>query len=408
MLRNNLCATMIRSSSPIAHLLLASAFAGGTNTLGAAPSEPNWVTGEDVSAGGVLFPHLHVFGVYGKSSGDEGSLAVGHHDPASEGFTLNLEGGFSLRAGEHAEGFTTYALRWDDEEQTWEREFEEWFLKAKDLPGGLDLRGGQYLNRFGLQNTYHHHGWDFVDQNLVSGRFLGDDGMATQGGEVTWKLPFDSLTYTSLLSLSIGQAVTHEEEEEEHGDGPEPAYEGHAAAFSGPLLVANWTNLYQLNDFHSLRAGASYARGENEWGRHSTIYGTHLEYQWKANGLEAGGNYFRWRNEIMLWDLQAVASESKQTRSLSEWGAYSSLTYGIATANAGVIEPSLRFDYVQGIAAAELDERWRLSPALTWSPFRNRTVEIRLQYNYDHSSIEGTSHGLWAQVGFNWGGPEVR
>jgi hypothetical protein len=394
---------------PITNFLFASMLATAVDAIAAASTEPdrNWATGSGVSMGGVLFPHLHVNGVYGKSSGDDGTLAVAHHDPASEGFTLNLEGGFSLRAGDHFEGFTTYALRWDEEERTWEHEFEEWFLKAKNLPGGFDLRVGQYLNRFGLQNTYHNHGWDFVDQNLVSGRFLGDDGMGTQGGELTWKLPFDSLTYTSLLSLSVGQAVPHEEEEEV-SEGPESAYEPHAAAFTGPLMAVNWTNLYRVNDFHSLRAGASYARGENEWGRHSNIYGTHLEYQWKANGLEAGGNYFRWRTELMLRDLQAVATESKQTRSLSEWGVSSSLIYGLATMKAGRFEPGLRFDYVQGIAAAELDERWRLSPSLTWNPLPSRTLSFRLQYNLDHSPTLGTSHGLWAQVLINWGDSEIR
>lgn len=377
-----------------------------TSTSGMA-AEPDWVTGEGVSFGRVLFPHLHATGVYGQSSGDEGSLAVGHHDPASKGFTLNLEGGASLRIGEHLEGFTTYALRWDDEERTWDHEFEEWFLKVKDLPGGLDLRGGQYLNRFGLQNTYHNHGWDYVDQNLVSGRFLGDDGMATQGGEVTWKLPFDSLTWTSLLSVSVGNAVTHDEEDEAIG-GPEPAFEADGAAFNGTLTVVNWTNLYQINDFHSLRAGASFAHGENAWSRNSNIYGTHLEYQWKANGLEAGGNYFRWRTEVLLRDLQAEAAEAGEHRTLSEWGGYTSLVYGLATEKMGTLEAGLRGDYVQGVGAADQYERWRLSPALTWYPSAARNISLRLQYNLDHSSRDGTAHGIWAQVGINWGGGEVR
>ena len=376
--------------------------------VSAAEAQPNWATGDGVSLGGILFPHLHVQGVYGGSSGDEGSLAVAHHDPASKGFTLNLEGGFSLRAGEHIEGFTTYALRWDDEERTWEHEFEEWFLKLKDLPGGFDLRGGQYLNRFGLQNTYHNHGWDFVDQNLVSGRFLGEEGMATQGGEVTWKLPFESMTFTSLLSVSVGKAVTHDEEEEAVEEGSGPRFDAEGAGFTDTLVVVNWTNLYRLNDFHSLRAGVSFAHGENAWGRNSSIYGGHAEYQWRANGLEKGGNYFRWRTELMVRDLQAVEAESKRNGSLSEWGASSALVYGLATASVGVFESGLRFDYVQGIDEADLDQRWRLSPALTWYPSESRNLSLRLQYNLDHTDSEGTSHGVWAQIGVNWGGGEIR
>ncbi|WP_156345339.1 hypothetical protein [Verrucomicrobium spinosum] len=55
-----------------------------------------------------------------------------------------------------------------------------------------------------------------------------------------------------------------------------------------------------------------------------------------------------------------------------------------------------------------MDERFRLSPSVTWYLNKNRTLYFRTQYNYDHSSDFGDEHSLWGQVGFNWGGPEVR
>ena len=110
----------------------------------------------------------------------------------------------------------------------------------------------------------------------------------------------------------------------------------------------------------------------------------------------------------MVRDLQAVQAESKRNGSLSEWGLSSSLIYGLPTASVGIFESGLRFDYVQGIDEADLEKRWRLSPALTWYPSESRTISLRLQYNLDHTETEGVSHGVWGQVGINWGGGEVR
>ncbi len=69
---------------------------------------------------------------------------------------------------------------------------------------------------------------------------------------------------------------------------------------------------------------------------------------------------------------------------------------------------ALRGDYVSGIGAAGLDERFRVSPAVTYYLNRNRTMYLRAQYNYDHGSDFGNASSVWAQVGINWGGPEVR
>jgi hypothetical protein len=41
----------------------------------------DWVTGENVSLGELLYPHLHFNSIYGGSSGEAESFASGHHDP---------------------------------------------------------------------------------------------------------------------------------------------------------------------------------------------------------------------------------------------------------------------------------------------------------------------------------------
>ena len=83
----------------------------------------------------------------------------------------------------------------------------------------------------------------------------------------------------------------------------------------------------------------------------------------------------------------------------------SALVYGVHPR----IDLGLRGEYVSGISAAEdLDERFRVSPNLTFWFNDARTMFLRLQYNYDHSNDFGDAHSAWAQFGLNWGGPEVR
>ncbi|WP_265596265.1 hypothetical protein [Verrucomicrobium sp. BvORR106] len=397
-----------------------------------AKPEVNWLTGEGANIGGFLFPHVHFQSVYGGTTADEVEhLGAGHHDPQRDGWTIQgFEFGTSLRAGEYVEGFGTYHLYYDRATDDWDGEFEEWFGKIKNLPGGLELRGGRYLSRFGLQNPIHMHGWDFVDSSLVNGRFLGDDGLYTIGGEVSWTLP---VSWTSVLSVSVGVAPEHEHEHEGHEHSEEALFEAEGSLFSDTFVTANWTNQWNYNDFHQFRYGASGAWGDNEFGRTSQVYGVHLEYLWRQNGLEAGGRYFRWRTEAMYRRFGAVGEahehehdhdheheeaghhaeedhdhdhdhEAPARRTLDEFGMYTALAYGFDSG----IEFGLRGDYVQGIAAAGLDERFRLSPSVTWYLNKNRTLYFRTQYNYDHSNDFGDEHSLWGQVGFNWGGSEVR
>jgi len=366
--------------------------------------EFNWLTGENVSLGGVLFPDFHFTSIYGGSTGDQQTLRVAAEDPQKNGWSIpGFEFGLSARAGEYFEGFGALLLGYNGVDHVWEHEFEEWFGKIKNLPGGFELRGGKYLNRFGFQNSVHNHSWSYVDQYLVNGRFLGDDGLATIGGEVTWNLP---VSWTSVLSVSVGVPPTGEAPEDE----PVTArYDPEQAFFNKPFVVANWTNNRDYNDFHQFRGGLSGSWGENEARKTTQIYGAHFEYQWRENGYESGGRYLRWRTETMLRSFGAVSEPSPATgktrnATLREFGMYTALAYGFDSG----VELGLRGDYVSGIAAAGLDERFRVSPSVTYYLNTNRTMYLRAQYNYDHGSDFGNASSVWAEVGINWGGPEVR
>ncbi|WP_411826154.1 hypothetical protein [Luteolibacter sp. AS25] len=390
-------------------------------------------SGDGYSLGGVIFPHLHVFSAYGFSSAEDGDLAVNDHDPQRDVTLQGLETGASLRAG-MLQGFVT-GSGITDSEGDFSFTLEEAFLKLVDLPMGFELRGGQYLNRFGFQNSVHNHGWSNIDQNLVNGRFLNEGEMITRGVEISWNVPIAAMQ-SSLISLSVGRAETHAHShgEEEHED--ESEFEAEGANFSDTAVTASWINQYDIDDMNRVTGVVSAAWGDNEYGRTSQVYGIGVEYLWRENGYGVGGNSIRWRNEMMYRQFGAISGhlpgeeeddhdheeedhddhdeedhddedhddEASRRDSFSEFGFYSSLTYGIDDS----VDLGLRAGWVSGISDVGLDSRFRLSPSVSWYVNESRTVQTRLQYNWDQSNDFGDEHSVWFQVGFNLGGAEVR
>jgi hypothetical protein len=396
--------------------------AGITDSSSAPPEENKspLLGGEDLSLGGVLFPHIHFQAAYGRTSFEElHEFAAGHHDPFSDGWTVQgVELGLSGRFSDHVEGFATWHGFWDSASpHSFDSEFEEYFLKLKNLPGGLEVRGGQYLNRFGLHNATHLHAWDWVDNYLVSGRMLGDDGLTSRGGEVTWRLP---VKWSSTLSASFGSVLTEVHEHETHDDhDDEPLYEAEGAMFADQVTSILWTNSWNLNDFHQFRGGLSAAWGDNTWGRTTQVYGAHVQYEWRENGLEPGGDYLRWRTEVLYRDAEVRSGhlpgedheEDEPGESLpgtlSDWGLYSSVAWGKALRR-GVLESALRYEYLSGEHGAGLPARHRISPGLTWYLDSVRTGFVRFQANFDDVADHGHEESVWLSFGLNLGGAEVR
>lgn len=412
--------------TPLLSIALAGTVLAGQTPPQLAGLKADQAAGDDFNIGGILFPNLHVFSVYGYSTAEDGALAVNDHDPQRD-FTLQgFEPGVSLRAGK-LQGFAN-GTGITDSEGDFSFVLEEAFLKLVDLPLGLQLRGGQYLNRFGFQNSVHNHGWNNVDQTLVNGRFLNEGELISLGGEVTMNVPISAMQ-ASVISVSVGQAEVHDHGhgEEEHGE--EAEFEAEGANFGDTVVTATWVNQYDIDDRNRITGVLSGAWGDNQFGRSTQVYGLGLEYLWRENGYSAGGNSLRFRNEVMYRRFGAVSGhlpgeeeeeeheeegehhdeeeeheEEGHRATFDELGLYSSLIYGIDDR----IELGLRAGWISGITQVGLDDRVRLSPSLTWYANEARNLQTRLQYNWDHSDDFGTEHSVWFQVGLNFGSAEVR
>ena len=376
--------------------------------------EPGWLA-PAVAFGPVeLSPSAHVTGAIGASSGNPEELAVGHHDPTREDGTVQgVELGLSLRAGP-IEGFAVHSFSYGAEEE-WGNKWEEAFLKLKDTPGGFEVRGGRMLSRFGRHNTKHLHAWDFADMPLVWGRFLGDDGLTTDGGDVTWLKQGIATTFG--ITAGYGEALSHEHDhgEEEHGKHDDHDEHGHAEEvfFDGGVGSGRAFAQFRHADFNAFEAGASLALGDDETDRQLAVAGADFSYTWRENGLEPGGCALTWLTEVLVRNVDDGDEEHEEhghhdehenLEGGSEWGLYSQVVY---TQNTH-LDAGLRLGYVEGDDSLAGSDRFRVSPAVTTYLDPYRRVMLRLQYNYDDIQGADNEHSVWLQAGLNWGGPEVR
>jgi hypothetical protein len=169
-------------------------------TVGATPSTPSEVTTNTwrpsdpitLLGGQRNYINLSFDGLFaaGTSTADDiESLQLGGHDPKQRGFTVqNLETVFEGKVDPYFRGQANVILQIDPEGET-QIEVEEAYLETMSLPWNLQLKAGQFFTEYGRLNPQHPHAWDFVDQPLVNGRFLGEDGLRNPGARLSWLMP---------------------------------------------------------------------------------------------------------------------------------------------------------------------------------------------------------------------------
>ena len=375
-----------------------------------------------------LDPTLHIQALAGESSADHlEDLAVHGHDPNNNFALQGLDLGMNIHYGDDVSGFVNMNA-FTTPDHGMEAEWEEGFLKFTGVDG-FELRGGRFLNRLGSQNNRHLHSWDFVDANLSTGLFLGEEALRTDGGEITWKKEFDTGFFA--ITGSFGEAVEHahghgEEEEEHDDDEGEDDHEdehGHGeesenAYFSGELATLRLLFAHNQTDFHQHRVGLNGAWGENGYGHDTSIYSADYTYTWRENGLESGGKEISLGLEYFLREVEWEHAENSANRgTASQSSAMAVAKYRFSDEWVA----DLRYGWIEGVEdGAEIDmgeveyafvseERERLSLALTreFDLYHNTSSYARVQYNHDDLD-EGSEDSVWLQFGFNFGPGEVR
>ena len=119
--------------------------------------------GEDFSIGDIIWPGFYVNMAAGGSSEEPGDLAVGHHDPNRDGFTLQgLEASASLRANDHIQGFAAFNLSWGTDEEEKKRKNT---LLSNDVAKEMKV-AQEWLDALGRTDT--------TGQRLFGSKELGE------------------------------------------------------------------------------------------------------------------------------------------------------------------------------------------------------------------------------------------
>ncbi|HYG24351.1 MAG TPA: hypothetical protein VEH04_16360 [Verrucomicrobiae bacterium] len=432
----------------------ASASAASVAASSLSEAEPAWNAADPVRIGngGKSFVDLSLIATFaaGTSTAEDiqGGTQLGGHDPAQRGFTvqgveLNLQGAVDPYFG----GNASILFSIDAEGESFV-ELEEAWLETVSLPGNLQVRAGQLLSEFGRHNTQHPHSWAFVDSPLASARFLGADGLRNPGARISWLAPTPFYSELSLgIQNSHGETAAsfrssgHSHGDDEHEALPlgfrHPDNDRGVKAIDDLLFTPRYALSFDLSEAQTLLFGLSGAFGPNSSGAggdtRTAIGGADVYWKWKPARAQAGFPFVSFQAEAMVrryelgafnWDENEndAADEGEVTNpgglpaslrreSVTDWGFYSQVLYGFRKGWVG----GVRWDYVTGergdyeqaglsFNGAPLgrdpmrDQRWRLSPNLTWYP--TEFSKLRLQYNYDDRRNIGVDHSLWLQFEF--------
>lgn len=287
-------------------------------------------------------------------------LQVGAHDPNRTGFTFQQLEMYLAASVDPFFRFQTNLVF-----SQFGVEVEEAYGTTLGLPGGLQIRAGQFLTRFGRLNSTHPHSWSFVDQPLVNGKFFGGEASRGMGLEVSILLP---------LPWYVEAVVS----------GTEPHGASTARSFYGAddlgisgvedvLYTAAVKQFFPLSDDWSLMWGVSSQFGPNATGsgNRSAIYGTDLHLRFRP--LDYAG-----RTSVTLTTELMARSRQVPDGVLQDWGMYTQLVWLIDKE----WEVGARHDYTRGADGDYLDadqdgDRHRAALALTHFP--SHFSRLRLQ-----------------------------
>lgn len=342
---------------------------------------------------------------------DVRSLQRGDHDPAVRGFTIpNVELTFDGAVDPYFKGFSALVYKLGPTGESG-FEVEEAWAQTTSLPYNLQAKAGQFLTDFGRQNAQHPHAWSFVDQPLVLNQMFGPDGLRGQGAKLAWLLPTDFYAEAMLTVMnSLGGTTSSfrsDESSEIHGGVP---VDRPVSGLPDLLVVPRLAASVDLSETQTVVVGASAGLGPNNSGRQARtqLYGVDAYYKWKAVSGQAGFPFVSWQTELLSRRYDAAArvahaapGEALPAETLSDWGGYSQVLWGIRPR----IIAGIRGDITRNSAAAfttDLREnRDRISPNFTWYP--SEFSKLRLQYNYDHRAQQGNDQSLWLQFEFMLG-----
>jgi hypothetical protein len=292
------------------------------------------------------------------------SAQTGGHDPQDTGFNLQqLELHMQSSVDPYFQFETNIVFA------QFGVEVEEAYARTTALPGGLQLRAGQFLARAGRSNPTHPHAWHFVDQALTNGKFFGSEGQRGLGTELSWLVPLP--WYAEAV---VGAAMAD-------GACCSRSFDGSTKiSLKSPTDLVWNLRLEQFADFtpnFGALVGVGVLLGPNSTGNgNRTAIGiADLTLRYRDQG-DPQRRAYTWTTELMGRRRQIPGAL------LQDMGITSSLVAQLALR----WEAGIRFEHVQGVQGDPLDPTWtgdrtRVAAQATFYP--SHFSRLRTQLAWD-------------------------
>lgn len=304
-------------------------------------------------------------------------LLTGGHDPKRNGFNLQQ---LELHAESSVDPYLT--LQANIVFAQFGVEVEEMYAESLALPGGLQLKAGQFLNAFGRINPTHLHSWSFADQPLMIGKFFGSEGSRGLGAQLGWLLP---LPWYVEIKAAATDAVGACCARSLLGGNDLPVRSPADVAYTGNLKT-----FLPLDEDWSLTLSTSGQAGPNASGNgnRSEILGGDLYLRYRPVADPE-------RRHLSLQVEHAVRARQVPGRSLVDHAGYAQLVGALALR----WELGVRTEWTTGVAGDPLDPDWttnrqRHAAQLTFYP--SHFSRVRVQATLDRPTWR--SEPIWGAV----------
>lgn len=348
---------------------------------------------------------LFAFGAASAADETVQALQGGGHDPHQNGFTVqNVELTLSGTVDPYWDAQANIIMMIDAAGET-VLELEEAFALSRGLPGGLQIKAGQFFTEFGRQNAQHPHTWAFVDQPLMLTRAFGPDGLRSQGARLSWlaPAPWFSELYIGTQNANGETAVSFLSVPDEDVGG-HVLQERRGRKASDLLYSLRWLNGFDAGDRASVNLGLSALRGPNASGNETitSIYGADAYLKWTPVQNQRGFPFLAWQTELIERRYEAGDTDAADREVLTDTGGYSQVLWGFRPGRVA----GLRFEHADGngdnATDALRDARKRVAVNMTWYP--TEYSKLRVQINRDDAEhLNKKVNALWLQMEYNLG-----